>query len=153
MRILSHEGFFERLFRSNWRLQPSFLSSLEFLVFFFEMPRVRRHRLGFQDAVFPRDVIRILRWNISYLFRDGSKGELPTFHRPHPYRSWFRVFQPFPAYVQPLCQYIGSQGSRGIFLPEAKVTPLIVFLWSQSTPRRDPVKRSVIRFVSIRSTG
>lgn len=26
------------------------------------------------------------------------------------------------------CQYIGSQGSRGISLPESKVTPLIAFL-------------------------
>ena len=63
--ILSRGGF-RASSRSNWRLQPSCCTCSTTSVSVCRMP------------VFP-SVIRILWWNISYLFRDGSKGKLPTF--------------------------------------------------------------------------
>lgn len=96
-------------------------------------------------AVSPRHVIRIPRWNISYLFRDGGKGEpLSTFPSNPPFVTLVSASKCNPL----LDIYIYLVQSCGI-PARGQGRSLIVLLWSQSTPRRDPVNRNSIPFEPI----
>lgn len=112
--------------------------------FFTHAPSQKR----LQDAaVSQRHVIRTPRWNISYLFRDGGKGEpLSTFPSNPPFVTLVSASKCNPL----LDIYIHIYLVQSCGIPaRGQGRSLIVLLWSQSTPRRDPVNRNSIPFEPI----